>query len=202
MNRSESRYFSTAAKMDEALINLLEKKDFEYITVKEVCEKAGVNRSTFYLHYENTRDLLQEATQYLLDRFWSYFPESRMGLAGQIRHAELEELVFVTEEYLRPYLRYIRENRRMMKTVMKQASSFGFEGIYRRLFSHIFDPILERFGCPEEERGYRMYFYLSGISAVVMKWVEADCAQEDEWIGNIIVQCVLAGSDTIPQNRK
>ena len=59
--------------MDEALIALLEKKDFEYITIKEICGKAEVNRSTFYLHYENTTDLLREATQYIIDSFLSYF---------------------------------------------------------------------------------------------------------------------------------
>ena len=52
MNKSESRYFITAVKMDEAFLKLLEKKDYAYITVKELCEMAGVNRSTFYLHYE------------------------------------------------------------------------------------------------------------------------------------------------------
>ena len=52
MNKSESKYFNTALCMDEALISLLKVKDLEYITVKEICEKAGVNRSTFYLHYE------------------------------------------------------------------------------------------------------------------------------------------------------
>ena len=52
MNKSESKYFATAARMDEAFLELIEKKDFAYITVKEICEKAGVNRSTFYLHYE------------------------------------------------------------------------------------------------------------------------------------------------------
>ena len=41
MNRSESRYFATAARMDEAFLTLLAKKDFEYITVKEICEVAG-----------------------------------------------------------------------------------------------------------------------------------------------------------------
>ena len=46
MNRSESRYFATAARMDEAFLTLLAKKDFEYITVKEICEVAEVNRST------------------------------------------------------------------------------------------------------------------------------------------------------------
>lgn len=51
MNKSESRYFSTAVKMDRAFLELLDKKDLPFITVKEICEKAGVNRSTFYLHY-------------------------------------------------------------------------------------------------------------------------------------------------------
>ena len=53
MNKNESKYFNTAVRMDKALIELLEKKDFEYITIKEICQAAGVNRSTFYLHYEN-----------------------------------------------------------------------------------------------------------------------------------------------------
>ena len=54
MNKNESKYYNTALLMDEALIQLLEKKEFEYISIKEICEKAGVNRSTFYLHYDNT----------------------------------------------------------------------------------------------------------------------------------------------------
>ena len=47
MNRNESRYFKTAAKRDEAFLRLIEEKDLEFITVKEICNKAGVNRSTF-----------------------------------------------------------------------------------------------------------------------------------------------------------
>lgn len=50
-NKHESKYFHTAQLMDEALLNLLETKDFEYITVSQLCKKAGVNRTTFYLHY-------------------------------------------------------------------------------------------------------------------------------------------------------
>ena len=62
MNKSESKYFNTALSMDNALIALLEVKDLEYITVKEICETDGVNRSTFYLHYETLADLVNEAT--------------------------------------------------------------------------------------------------------------------------------------------
>lgn len=43
MNKQESKYFKTARFFDEALIILLEQKDIDYITVKEVCEKAGFN---------------------------------------------------------------------------------------------------------------------------------------------------------------
>ena len=74
MNKAESKYFNTAVRFDKALLSLLEKKPFEYITISEICEKTGVNRSTFYLHYENTADLLKEATAYVLDNFASYFP--------------------------------------------------------------------------------------------------------------------------------
>ena len=56
MDKKESKYFQTAIKLEEALISLLNIKDFEYITVKDICLKAKVNRSTFYLHYLNVND--------------------------------------------------------------------------------------------------------------------------------------------------
>ena len=65
LNKSESKYYNTACLMDEALILLLEKKEYSFITVKEICEKAGVNRSTFYLHYETIDDLLSECIEYV-----------------------------------------------------------------------------------------------------------------------------------------
>ena len=60
MNKSESKYFHTAVRFDKALLSLLEKKPFEYVTISELCEEAGVNRSTFYLHYDTIDDLFQE----------------------------------------------------------------------------------------------------------------------------------------------
>ena len=69
MDKNQSKYFYTASLMDEALLALLQKKDYESITVKEVCEKAGVNRSTFYLHYENMDDLLGESYELICNRF-------------------------------------------------------------------------------------------------------------------------------------
>lgn len=55
--------------MDKAFLELLSQKDFVFITVKEICEKAGVNRSTFYLHYEMVADLLSESADYIYEQF-------------------------------------------------------------------------------------------------------------------------------------
>ena len=73
MNKSESKYYNTALLMDQALLLLLEKKEYDFITVKEVCEKAGVNRSTFYLHYETMDDLLKECIELINKSFLSAF---------------------------------------------------------------------------------------------------------------------------------
>ena len=76
MNKSESKYFNTAEKMDKAFLDLLQRKDFSFITVKEICEKAGVNRSTFYLHYETVGDLLEESLEYMQKKFLASFKGS------------------------------------------------------------------------------------------------------------------------------
>ena len=191
MNKNESKYFNTAKKMDEALIALLEKKEFSYITVKEICETAGVNRSTFYLHYENTSDLLHETTQYILDRFTSYFSVDRERLIREFSKMNLNDLVFVTPEYLTPYLTFIRDNKRVFKTALKETDSMGFDRVYQRLFTYIFDPILERFEYSKDTRTYVMKFYLTGITAVVMEWLGNDCNDNIDTIIEVITVCIF-----------
>lgn len=95
MNKSESKYFHTALRMNEALISLLEKKDLEFITVKEICETAGVNRSTFYLHYETISDLMNETVEMVDKRFLSYFSQRERDVLSEMNGADLKELVLV-----------------------------------------------------------------------------------------------------------
>ena len=191
MNKSESKYFNTAAKMDEALITLLEKKDFEYITVKEICQQAGVNRSTFYLHYENTRDLLEESSRYLIERFLSYFSVQYQNLPQTFPNYQLKNPVFITEEYLLPYLQFFRDNKKLLKTVLKHSGTFSFDEIYQRMFQHIFTPILTYFGYPEKEQDYVMHFYLNGIQSIIAQWLKNDCQQENEFICAVIKNCIF-----------
>ena len=126
MTRSESKYFATAARMDEAFLKLLEEKDFEYITVKEICEKAGVNRSTFYLHYETVNDLLTESARYIFDKLIAYMPQDTSEFIERIQTRPLEELHLITPEYLMPYLNFIKEHRRIFRTAIEHSSVLGW----------------------------------------------------------------------------
>ena len=191
MNKNESKYFKTAIRMDEALITLLEKKDFEYITIMEICDVAGVNRSTFYLHYENTIDLLQETTRYILDKHFAYYSADTKGITERFANCELEDLVFITSEYLNPYLAFIKDNQRIFKVSVKHFHSLGMDNVYGNMFKHIFNPILERFNVPENERPYMMKFYLTGVYAIVMEWVDKNCSDDMETVIKVITDCVI-----------
>ena len=191
MNKNESKYFNTAIRMDEALITLLEKKDFEYITIKEICDTARVNRSTFYLHYENTSDLLKETTRYMIDKHLAYYEIDKRSISLQFETCKREELLFITDEYLVPYLKFIKDNQRLFKVSIKQFNSFNMNEVYGRMFEHIFNPILERFHVPEKERAYVMKFYLTGVFAIVMEWLDKNCSDDMETVTRVITDCVM-----------
>ena len=191
MNKNESKYFNTAIRMDEALITLLEKKDFEYITIKEICDTAGVNRSTFYLHYENTSDLLKETTRYIIDKHLAYYGIEQEQISLQYETCRHEELLFITNEYLVPYLTFIKENQRLFKVSIMQFNSLNMNEVYGGMFEHIFNPILERFHVPKKERSYVMKFYLTGVFAIVMEWLDNNCSDDMGMVIKVITDCVM-----------
>ena len=84
--------------MDEALICLLNEKDYEYITVKEICKKAGVNRSTFYLHYESIDDLLEETLGFINKKFLDCF-EDTSDFITNINVSSKENLYLINDKY-------------------------------------------------------------------------------------------------------
>ena len=190
MNRSESKYFATAARMDEAFLELLEKKDFTYITVKEICEQAGVNRSTFYLHYETVSDLLAESARYIITQFVEAMPHDTAEFMSQIQTRPLEELYLITPEYLTPYLNYIKKHRRIFRTTLEQASVLGMNDAYLSLNRHVFMPILNRYQVPLSSQKYMMPFYINGLMGIVNEWLKEDCEDSIERMISVIQVCI------------
>ena len=191
MNKAESKYFNTAVRFDKALLSLLAKKPFEYVTISELCKEAGVNRSTLYLHYENTADLLKEATAYVLDRFTSYFSVDTEIITSKYANCDLQELNFINEKYLHPYLSFIKKNQRLFTAVLSQPTTFNSSAIFQRLFDDVFNPILDRFHYPRDEQHYVMMFYLNGVTAIITEWLKDGCHKSMEDISSIIHDCIF-----------
>ena len=190
MNKSESKYFATAARMDVAFLTLLEKKDFAYITVKEICEAAGVNRSTFYLHYETMVDLLSESVSHMNEQFLAYMKKDPQTFVTKLRDCPLDELYLITPEYLTPYLGYIEQHKRLFRTATENAAVLGMDKSYDRMFRHVFTPILDRYGIPQQDRGYIMAFYIQGLMAIISEWLRNDCADSIAYVVDMIQRCV------------
>ena len=196
MNKSESKYFNTAIKMDLALISLLKKKPFDYITVSEICEEAGVNRSTFYLHYETIGDLLAETTRYLLDDFLAYFSTDTKAIALNLMDCELSDLIFICDKYLSPYLSYVKDHKEIFGTALLYNQTLGFEDVYKRMFDNIFNPILERFQYTPSNRQYVMMYYLNGVNAIILEWLRNSCDKSIQEIAEIISICIYGKDNT------
>lgn len=190
MTRSESKYFATAERMDAAFLELLEEKDFAYITVKEICARAGVNRSTFYLHYETIADLLAESAQHIIDEFLAYMPQDSAAHVSRLHDCPLEELYFMTPAYLTPYLTYIKEHQRVFRAAVEQASVLRMQDAYRQLNRHVLTPILDRYQVPRADQTYLMRFFISGLMAIIDEWVQDDCRNSVEHVIDVMQMCI------------
>lgn len=190
MKQSESKYFTTASKMDDAFLKLLEKKDFEYITIKEICKVAGVNRSTFYLHYETIADLLFESVSYMNKQFLSHMKKNPEIFIAKLQESSPDELYLITPEYLIPYLDYIKQYRWLFRTVTKNATVLEMDKSYDKMFRYVLAPILDCYGVPQHERHYILAFYIQGIMAIISEWIKKDCADPIEYIADLIQRCV------------
>ena len=179
MDKRESKYFFTASLMDDALLLLLEKKDFEFITVKELCQKAGVNRSTFYLHYENMNDLLEETIPSLNKKFSASFE----GVADS---DETLTKVLTSTKYLVPYLNFVKGNRRAYKVIHQNPDLFGARSINNKMYEQVFSPALNNFGVKAEEKPYVLAFYTYGSLAVISEWLKNDCQEDVDFIADLI----------------
>lgn len=186
MNKSESKYFNTALLMDQALLELLEKKDYEFITIKEICQKAGVNRSTFYLHYENVDDLLVETIEMINKKFQSTFDNKKLN-PGTL---DKKDLFLINDEYLVPYLNLIKQNKKIYRLIHNNPQLFNSQGAFQKMYAELFQVILEKYGVSKKDREYVFAFFSFGVVAIIQKWITYDCKEDVYTICEIIKKCI------------
>lgn len=194
LNKFESKYYDTAVRMVKAFLDILETKDFEYITVKEICAKAGVNRSTFYLHYETIGDLLNESAEYISDTMSGYF--DRDMHIQDVSVMDKNDLYFINEEYLIPWLTSIKENRRLFRAALRSGHTIGMDRYTEALKKNILEPVIERHGFTKEDTEYVIAYYLEGLLSIVNVWVKNDCKKEIGDMAELIMICVNRKRET------
>ena len=170
--------------MNQALLQLLETKDLDYITVTEITKKAGVHRSTFYLHYDNVYELFEETVENLNKEFVSWFLKEKKDVLSQ------KELFLITDEYLEPYLNFVQKNKRVLNLIHQKPQLFGVEKMFFQMQQQIFYPAILGFVSDEKEAEYKLEYYTKGVLGIVNKWAKNNCDLEIKELISIIKDCV------------
>lgn len=72
---TDRRIRKTQQALQEAFIQLVLEKDLKQITIKELCTRADINKSTFYLHYRDIYDLASALKAKLMDDAYAIIAE-------------------------------------------------------------------------------------------------------------------------------
>ena len=182
MTRSESKYFVTATKMDEAFLRLLEKKDISYITVKEICETAGVNRSTFYLHYSDIPGLLAEVENEMMEEMQRAIREHPIDPGKDTVYYFIQDLFHVLDE-----------NRQIASALVGPHGDIGFVHKLEQLLEEKSRESLA--ALVPEKSGEMKYFYsycLNGCLGFVKTWLETGEKETPEYAAEMAYRMVVS----------
>jgi AcrR family transcriptional regulator len=85
----DRRQQRTKRQLSHALVELIQEKRFDDITVQNVIDRADVGRSTFYTHFRDKEDLLQQDWEKFLDLFAEHFDWDKAGEGSFVPVAHL-----------------------------------------------------------------------------------------------------------------
>lgn len=160
-NNTDKRVIRTKKAIRTALFKIMENKDIAYITISELAALANVNRRTFYTHYSNITDILNETESEIvesLSEVISRFDTASLVNSTYTLFIELNRLI--TEDYgfyfhlMKSDFRGVLISR--MKNVLKAST----------------DKILGRFSLPSDEK-YAMLlssFINGGFLNLFLEW--------------------------------
>lgn len=174
MRKADARIRYTQGVLKQALLSFLQEKPINKITVKEVCERAELNRATFYAHYSDCFALLESIEEDLLEAF-----QQSLKLVDSL----IEAIYTMIERQQEACRVLIFQNvcpnvlRRMISLTRDESIAY-----WKRHLHHITDVELEM-----------LYTHLSnGLMHVVVEGYEKYSREEVVRFVNRIVQCSLS----------
>lgn len=166
---------ATKQALADSLRQLLTRKSFSKITVTEIVENYGVNRKTFYYHFEDIYALLR----------WMLEQDLRSVVIS-------EELTSEPEKVIRFVLGYIKRNRPLLNCVLTE---LGHDELRNFLYDDLSTPV-RLIICKTEqelnlviEEDYREYlasFFTCGMSGMIIRVLLRKVPSEQEFIDDMI----------------
>ena len=159
MQRENRRTKMTKMLFRTALTELMQEKSFSKITVKDICERADLNRTTFYKHYNDQEEILKEIESDLIEKSIAY-----------MKNVSREE---GTVAMIEAYLHYVKENAVLFKIMF---SGVGNDNRMLSYTSNVLKQLrsnLPDYGTPKQEH-YILSFIMNGSFRVILTWIDSD----------------------------
>lgn len=180
MNKKGNQQFQqTSQRIQAVTMALLEKESVQKITIRRICEDAGINRSTFYAHYLDLYDLLEKMNEAMT---------LRMVEATRPKDAATEK--YYQEPFNWNFLEFIRENKTFYKAWMHYSPQGLFQIGGKNLLEHISERrmALGHITEPTELKYFNVY-YSGGMNAILHLWLESDCQEDAQTIRELLKRC-------------
>ena len=179
MNKSNnSRFQETDRQIRRVFLEELKEKSIDRIKVSEICSRVGINRSSFYAHYEDVYDILNKISDTLGMQFFEMFQESY----------RLDTREVIRKEYLVKLLEHIYEYRQFYGPYFTGANSEHLNKKFDVVFQDLIYPELKSLGVKDESTAeLHFVFFRAGIVALISKWLGDGCRESAEEIADIIM---------------
>ena len=166
--------------LSDALIELMEERSFDGFSVNDLCERADLNRGTFYNHFRDKDDLLAQLEAEVM--------EDLERFQVQMRNLTVHELLgYRARKKPLPLLvglfDYLREQGAFLHAVLGSGGDVGFGPRLRdSLCTNLVQSVLhERYrNDPEPFVGYYVAFFASAYLGVITRWIETGMRESSE----------------------
>ena len=157
--KQDARVRYTKMMIRNSFIELLREKPVAKISVTELCERAGINRATFYAHYSDPSDLLRSIEDEILSDL-SRWLEPAIAAQGDVALSDM----------LTPIIEYIGENAGVCSVLLSSSGDAGFQA---KVVDAVEQPFLASFrrGGSREVAEYFYTFAADGCVGMLKKWL-------------------------------
>lgn len=169
VNKNDLRVRRTKKLLEDSLISLLRKKSFEGIKVTDICDKAMIHRSTFYVYYNDKYELLK-----------SKLDEYESELVSELRKYKMEnKLRSSYKDIIIKILTYFYNRKKQFRVILNNnENGVVLKILYNYVFSYIAEGLRgEKSINPEKPVPINVMadFYSGAFLAVILNWIKNNC---------------------------